>query len=301
MRADQWLMLAVGGLGLYAVYHLVKGGEKTPSEHDTAIQVGDVVEVRASALPRFFSQRPDSTVSVHVSRAEPDSVFIAGHVVAVEGVAVPPVPSEVFQFPRSEVVSVQKPAPVAEPTAPTELPPFPQNRPPGEPLRPGTWFRGRLDLPAHLPPKAAPPNPKPLELAHGQTSREQLASELGKLGFANVEVYMTPEEATPQVLLPAALANPTPGTRWFTAQWPPSAPRRAIERPPQLTYLWFVTAPARPATGAIYRNPYYAPVWPGHAHARHHAPAPRSPYVPTRPRGPTPRSPFVPSRHRFVP
>jgi hypothetical protein len=103
-----------------------------------------------------------------------------------------------------------------------------RNAPPGSAfMNTGTTYRGRLELPAG-----------------DARTREQLRTELEALGFRNVTVYMSVDEAGDEIPLPDAKINPTSGTRFFTGIWPGASVTQRM--PPTLRLLW-VTVDQRPS------------------------------------------------------
>lgn len=136
MRAEQWFMIAVGGLGVYAIYRLVttKASDQKSEEIKPAA-TGPVGPVNGPIPPVTLLQN------------------ILGH-----------------------------------------------NAPPGSALlRTGVPYRGRLELPISRPPVLPMPPPPggfpPFSTLVASASREQITSELQRLGFGDVIVYMTLAEA----------------------------------------------------------------------------------------------------------
>ena len=100
-------------------------------------------------------------------------------------------------------------------------------------LRPDLPYKGRIEKPG--------------------STRPQLQAELVMAGWRDVVVYMTAAEAqgSGAIELVDALANPTPGSRWFAATWRGAANQRAVA--PEIVALW-PTAQTQPNTG-------WAPAW----------------------------------------
>jgi hypothetical protein len=125
------------------------------------------------------------------------------------------------------------------PSVPGPLPPLPTSTilfVNGSPLhlRPAAWYHGRLETNG----QASPFSPS--------SSREQIAQGLASMGFGQVQVFMTPQEAAQDIFQPFALAGAATGTRWFRARWP-----LMIEggyptptRPAALSLLWEAAPPA---------------------------------------------------------
>lgn len=226
MRAEQWLMFVVGGLGLYAVYSLItsKASEQKPEDTNT----------NASRL----SPPPSQPWT-------------------------PPPPPPMISL----LQNIIGPAHSA-------------------PLRTGTlslpqWYRGRIELPPagayDGAPVLPPMRPSPLLQFTAANTHEQIRADLERLGFGNVTVYMNLAEAANEdaIPLPDALANPTPGSRWFSAVWRRPNTVVPVDLPRELVLLWpshVARVLAHPATG----------FW--------HVPA----FV--HPGGYTPRSPYAPQR-----
>ena len=123
------------------------------------------------------------------------------------------------------------------PVEPVENGPINTGIPPGSMLRP-SWYRGRFEL-ADTPDVDRRADAE-ITLSTSST-REEIASYLQRLGFANVTVYMDVGEATPAVLIPDRLADPTQGSRWFAARWVgvPGQASSPLRRSRRFKYLWF--------------------------------------------------------------
>jgi hypothetical protein len=92
-------------------------------------------------------------------------------------------------------------------------------------LRQGSWYRGRINASAPLPPFTP------------ASSREEIAQGLQGIGFTNVEVY----NLAPATWPPEVSANAQPTTRWFYGKW--SMITGDLPRPPNLELLWVAPSP----------------------------------------------------------
>lgn len=114
-------------------------------------------------------------------------------------------------------------------------------------LTPGSWYHGRIETSNPETP-FLPRVPQPLDPVTWTTPREKLQQDLEVLGFGNVSVFMTPQEAAIDIFQPFALANPGKGTRWFRARLPAFLqtgfpPNPNIPRPPALVVIWRAAPP----------------------------------------------------------
>lgn len=100
------------------------------------------------------------------------------------------------------------------------------------------WYRGRLELPQQ---GSATRESANLTHLSRQSPRQAIEAALRGFSFDRVEVYMTPEEAAPRITLAAAMASPTPGSRWFFGRY--AGPRGTRARPPVLTVLYPTAVP----------------------------------------------------------
>lgn len=172
LRADQWMMIAVGGLGLTALYLL--------------------------------------------TQAKPDQ-------------------------PRTTDIPIRNPGTTADPViGPVVQPgtgPIDPGLPPTDPLRPGSWYRGRLEL---APTPDMDRRADAEAILSAASTREQIATRLTGLGFGDVVVYMNLAEAEPAVLIPDRLKDPMPGSRWFSARWVgrPGEVSSVVQRSRRFPYLW---------------------------------------------------------------
>lgn len=117
---------------------------------------------------------------------------------------------------------------------PGGLPSLPQNilTPTGALLRPNQWYRGRLES--------------------DRESRSDIADELRRSGFVDVQVYLTPDEAANAIPLSQALANPTSRSRWFQARWVGASGRRQL--PAGVVLLWPGVSSLTPVAGYAARQ-----------------------------------------------
>ena len=127
--------------------------------------------------------------------------------------------------------------PLGPPAPPPALPPglnvpagaiLARNTPPGSQImNSGTPYRGRIDV--------APGDPRET------LGRADVRAQLEALGFRDVVVYETADEAGDDIPFPDAKASPGRGTRWFRGVWTST---RSVERrvmPPWITLLWFTS------------------------------------------------------------
>lgn len=92
------------------------------------------------------------------------------------------------------------------------------------PLQQGRTYKARLELGA---------------LESSLASKAAVKSQFESLGFGNVTVYTTPQEATAaSAWPPGALANPSSRSRWVEGIW--SKPSDTIEKPSQIQNAWAV-------------------------------------------------------------
>ena len=137
--------------------------------------------------------------------------------------------------------------PPAPPLVPGSPPVFPQNLATGAmiTLRPGQWYRGRLEL--------AP-----------TTTAADVRRFLELQGFDQTSVFSSDAEAENAGILPAARQDPAPSSRWFYGRY---AAKRlgdanlvdVVPRPVAVTALYFAASPAAPrAFAAAGRPPGYA-------------------------------------------
>lgn len=156
LRAEQWLMIGVGALGLYAIYRMTRAaGPSTPL-------VPADPNGRGSATP----------ISVPVT-------------------ALPDRPSPVT-IPPSSTVQILVGSTL--------------------PLRAAGWYQGRIETVGVSGAISAVFSPT--------DSRAQLIQKLTGFGFTNVDVYVTPQEASQDIYQAFALEGAGKGTRWFRARWP---------------------------------------------------------------------------------
>ena len=176
LRADQWMMIAVGGLGLTALYLLTQAKSDQPRTADIPIR------------------NPGTTAD-----------------------------------------------PVIGPVVQPGMGPIDPGLPLTTPLRPGTWYRGRLELAPTLDAQPGTDRTPDFEtFLTTASTREQIAARLAQLGFGDVVVYMNLAEAEPAVLIPDRLKDPMPGSRWFSARWVgrPGAVSSVVQRSRRFPYLW---------------------------------------------------------------
>ena len=148
------------------------------------------------------------------------------------------------------------------PTPPGEMPilvdrqppPQPMPTPPGQPPGPITLSQSIVETPGRLR----------VGLRHGGdfkgrierpgSTREQLQRELKDMAWDNVQIYMTAAEAQASgaVELVDALANPTPGSRWFSGKW--RGRNNIREVPTWIVLLW-------PTVETLTAGYGWAPAW----------------------------------------
>lgn len=107
-------------------------------------------------------------------------------------------------------------------------------------LTPGSWYHGRIET--------------------MNDAREKVQQDLQTLGFGNISVFQTPQEAATDIFQPFALANPGRGTRWFRARFPAFLPdgnatNPNVPRLPGLVVIWRA-APPRMAMNISGAFPY---------------------------------------------
>ena len=134
--------------------------------------------------------------------------------------------------------------PPPPPFVPGSPPVFPQNLATGTmiTLRPGQWYRGRLEL---APTATAADVRRFLELQ----------------GFDQTSVFTSAAEAENAGILPAARQDPAPSSRWFYGRY---AAKRlgdaslvdVLPRPMAVTALYFAASPAVPRAFAAGRPGY---------------------------------------------
>lgn len=138
------------------------------------------------------------------------------------------------------------------PAAPTDIAMVTLDQSPTMRLTPGAWYHGRLETTHQT---------RELRSIEPSSNAEEIQRALNALGFGNIFVFMTPQEAATDIFQPFALANPGKGTRWFRARLPafhmdgnPVSPD--VVKPPGLVLLWRAAAPASTrATSSVAASP----------------------------------------------
>ena len=167
LRADQWLMLGVGAIGLYAVYRLTRPSAAPIKSNGDVLGPGNI---------------PSRVPSLNVNIVDPNGRAV---------------------------------------------------------MSAGRNYRGRIELApsgSFVGPQLPRP-PQPLEFAEvGSATRATIASDLQRLGFQNVQVYVNAREAASAIPLPTALEGAGSGSRWFTGTWVGANGSQSMG--PRIVLLW---------------------------------------------------------------